>query len=456
MVFELVSAEIFILIGAIIFIGFLSLLFFERTKVPDVLILIFLGMLLTPFMSFISGGKILIDKELFAGFAPVLGVIALIIILFDGGFNLNIFRVLTEVSTATWFTALNFLFTISLVSVFLLILNWPFLEALLMGAVVGGSSSSIVLSMLSKTSAKEDTKTILSLESALTDALVIISAFVVASMIESGGDITAKGVATLFFGSFSIAAVIAVIVSILWIRVLHKFKDMPFSYMLSIAVIFLTYGFVDSVGGNGVVAILVFGLMLGNWNHIARFLRLDEQIPFDKIFRTFQSEVTFFVRTFYFVYMGIVFNFGKLLQNPVLILYSVMIVVLLVIARFMGTSILNFFNRQTSCDRLLLTTMMPRGLAAAVLATVFSVPMVAASEGGQAVAIGSGIISFPYFGEVVFLVILLTNIVATVGFYLFERKVCDVGFTGSKEVESMNEDALTPSKKPKILEQRRV
>lgn len=46
--------DVFFVIGAVLIIGFFSSQIFERTKFPDVIILMFIGMLLGPILNIVS------------------------------------------------------------------------------------------------------------------------------------------------------------------------------------------------------------------------------------------------------------------------------------------------------------------------------------------------------------------------------------------------------------------
>lgn len=107
---------IFFAVGLIILIGFFSLLFFEKTKIPDVLILMSIGVLM-------GYGLKIVDPHVFISFAPYAGALALIMILFEGGINLNFYRVLKELPEATGFTlfvfSLNSILVMSIMSLYL-------------------------------------------------------------------------------------------------------------------------------------------------------------------------------------------------------------------------------------------------------------------------------------------------------------------------------------------------
>lgn len=83
------SYLVFILTGVIISLGFIGNYLFKRKGIPDNLILILFGLLLGPIFH-------LVEPSRFAGIAPIFSSIALLIILLDGGMNLNLFKVLGE------------------------------------------------------------------------------------------------------------------------------------------------------------------------------------------------------------------------------------------------------------------------------------------------------------------------------------------------------------------------
>ena len=163
--------DVFFIIGAIIILGFITSQIFERTKFSNVILLMSAGMLLGPVL------KIVTIEGPISVLAPYIGTLALIIILFEGGLNLNFFKVLTSLAKASGFAVL----VISLSMVFLgilmhLIFGWTYLEGLLLGAVLGGTSEAIVIPFISKLTMNEDSKVILTLESTLTNPLCVIVA----------------------------------------------------------------------------------------------------------------------------------------------------------------------------------------------------------------------------------------------------------------------------------------
>jgi len=82
----------FALFGAIIVVGFLGAMMFQRLKIPDILLLIFLGMFIGPIMNFL--GFKLFSKETLLPYTSYFASVALLVILFEGGLYLNFDKVL--------------------------------------------------------------------------------------------------------------------------------------------------------------------------------------------------------------------------------------------------------------------------------------------------------------------------------------------------------------------------
>ncbi|MFH0973482.1 MAG: cation:proton antiporter [Candidatus Micrarchaeota archaeon] len=402
----------FLLLGFTIVAGFFSLMFFERTKIPDVLILMLLGMLIGPVFG-------LVDTAFFVSIAPFIGALALIIILFDGGLNLSLMKVLGQLAPATLFTLCAFVVT----SVFVAVtahfaFGWDWLWGLLLGFVVGGTSSNIVIPILSKLNASDDAKLLLNLESALTDALCIVAAISLITVLRVGA-VDSSAVLNSLLGSFAIAAIVGVVAGFAWLQVLKHPAGKPFSYMLTLAALFVLYGIIEGVKANGAIGILVFGIIIGNAKLITRSMGSKEGEAFDTELRGFQTEVSFFVRTFFFVYLGLIFNL-KAVTLPIA-LSAVVVLAAIIAARFLASTLFIRIQQRFASYKTLFVAVMPRGLAAAVLA-------------GLPAANGVAIPSFP---EIVFLIIILTNAATTIG----------LAFYGNSSTPSSPQ----PTSKPRIV-----
>ncbi len=423
-------ATAFMTLGLLILLGFFSHLFFEKTRIPDVLILMSVG-------AVIGQSLRILDSEVFVMSTPYVVALALIMILFEGGINLKFQQVLRELPLATGFTVSVFALTVAFITfVMNQLFSWSLFDALLLAVVVGDTSEAVIIPLVSRLRAPDYVKVILTLESTLTDVLCIISAITVVGIIGSG-TADPQNIASSLLAAFSIATFVAFIFGVLWIGILARFHRMHFGYLLTIAVIFVMYALVEFAGGSGPIAAFVFGLMLGNSKDVAGFLRIiDDGVVEEKI-KSFHEEVSFFVRTFFFIYLGLIFDI-KLMDDRILAVALAVLAAALA-ARFLPTYLI-FRNRKEDakeCDLecmikrevrrsiMLMSTMMSRGLAAAVLALSPTI------TGALAAADPKD------FTAIVVVTIVSTNVVTTAGSFFYERSVAKAHKPKTKEKEEV-------------------
>ena len=78
---------VFLLVTAIIAIGFFSNYFFKKTRIPDLIWLIIFGSLIGPIFH-------IIETDFFINYLSLFAAIALLIILFEGGSGINIYKLI--------------------------------------------------------------------------------------------------------------------------------------------------------------------------------------------------------------------------------------------------------------------------------------------------------------------------------------------------------------------------
>ena len=394
---------LFLFIAVIIFSGFAGQLIFKRTSLSDIILLMVLGLLLGPVLKVFPAEVI----GLFRDSAPFLGSFTLAFIMFESGLRLNFHAVLKSLQSSTIFTALVFFLNLLFVTVILSFLGWNFFAAMFVGAVFGGTSTAMVVHLVRKSSASEKTKILLEMESVITDIFTITTAFVIIEAV-SLKTINLQSIAQSIMGSFSIPIFAAAILALFWLKALRDFTTTSkHQYLLTLAILFFLFALVEYAKGNGAVAALVFGLVLGNASGIMAFLRM-KQSSLDVSTVSVHSELTFFARTFFFIYIGIIFGLDAFSAEIVFV--SIAAFAGMALARFVAVKILVFFNKGMRPDRLLISTTMSKGLAAAVMATY------PASAG----------IDLGGFEKIIillgFIIIFYSNIVSTIGLFVFEKQ----------------------------------
>lgn len=359
-----------LLVAAIaLFIGFVADHFFRRFKTPDVLILIIFGMALGP------GALGLVDMDLASRISqvtPYVAAIALSIIMFQAGMGLHIRDVLTSFSRAMLQTVVAFI--ISLVATALIcmaVLGWGPGEALLLASILGGTSGAIVIPLVCSLGVSARTRTVLTLESTITDVLVIASTMTLVAVMATGEANLGKA-AVMILTAFLVSGFIGFVGGLLWLRILSRVAGQPFAYMITLAALLSVFAVaelaVERTGG-GAVAALIFGLTLKNSDEFPQFLRDGiREYTCDAKIVNFHDEITFLVRTFFFVYLGLVLSVISL--NVIHILLGSCIFTALVLGRYISAQLIGRYIAHLEKDQRALLFMMPRGLAAAVLASI--------------------------------------------------------------------------------------
>lgn len=407
----------FLAIGSVIFIGFFGNAIFNRFRIPDVLILIFLGMLIGPD---ILGNRFgLVTSETLSNideFRDLFLSAALVIILFDGGLTLDIRSVIESMRLSAFMSILTFLLEMVSVALALyLIMDVDLMLSLILGAIVGGTSGAIVIPIANKLRIRPQTKAIMIMESAVTDVLVVVAALTLISVAQLGsfelltviGDLTVK---------FLVGGVVGLLAGIAWLFALQRLHNQPLSYMITIAALFIIAGLVEMIGSSGAVAALAFGLSLGNREFVRRRLTsVNLRIGTDGHIQHFHLEIAFFVRTFFFVYLGMLFRFDTFTEIH-LVAGLLMISVIALVRWFTSMATWKVGGLEFE-DTVALFGLMPRGLAAAVLATLPSVALVGVAAWDSDPELSA------LFINATLIVILGTTILATALSLVSERMV---------------------------------
>ncbi|HUK56574.1 MAG TPA: cation:proton antiporter [Nitrospiria bacterium] len=387
----------FALIGIIIFIGFFGSVVFQRTRIPDLPVLLFIGILLGPFLH-------LLDPAQLANFTPYFATFAMIMILFDGGMALDLRSILRQFTGAVLLAVLGFLATAALTAFIAWLFGYPLPLGLLLGAIVGGTSGAIVMPLVAQMRISEEAKTILSLESSLTDILCVVIGLSLVHLIPTG---RAEWIAPIqdLLGRFIIGILLGAACGIGWSKFLERLKRPQFSYMLTLAILFLLFSLAEFIRGNGAMAALVFGLILGNYKRFpSLFGTALASNSSEATIRGFHGELAFFIRTFFFVYIGLIFTMDHL--GPLNLLLCLLIFGAIVLSRYLAAQLLVWVYRDRKPEKMVLWLMTARGLAAAVLAPL---PVAAGIPGTEA------------FVDIVLLIILLTNLLTAIGVTWTER-----------------------------------
>jgi cell volume regulation protein A len=362
------TSRYLIMIAALFLLGAVGEVIFARTQVPDVVWLILAGVVLHA-----TGA---VDPAILDPILPLFSALTLIIVLFDGGRQIVINDLVTAAPRASALAVLGFVVSMFGVAVVvqlaaltgLLPESWTFTHSLMVGAILGGSSSLIIMPSMLLAKVEPKVSNLVGLESALTDALCVVVAVVLMNVIHSGE--ASSGRAVLEFGeNFGLALLIGMIAGWVWMPVLRTLSGNLYAYPVTLAALLCLYVIVDNIGGNPAMAVLTFSVVVGNaaalMNKIG-FSLGDRPLALDDTVVTVHTQATFFIKSFFFTYIGL-----RLSPPWSLIIVGVLVGVVLYLTRIPVTMIIAGKSGGFDDDQQkMITISLPRGMAAGVLATL--------------------------------------------------------------------------------------
>lgn len=401
---------------ALIFIGvliFFSLIFnalFEKTRVPNVLFLLLIGLLIGPVFNLVSPDDLGRLGRIFTS-------ITFIVILYESGTRLHFSDLGKAIGTSSLLTIFNFFVPVVVgMAVGYFGLGLDLLPSAFMGACVGSISTPIILPMLKQLKLGKKAESVIFLECALSDIVCLLGALALLDAMESGSFSITQTLKYMITSSV-LAIVLGFIIGYIWMGlrsiVISKLKNSLFT---AFALAFIIYGFCEYIGINGGMAVLSFGFVVGNIDEFS--VMLKKRIPQKKILKlnapvlltqdeqNFYSEIVFIFKTFFFVYIGMSIK----LSESAHMLMGIVFIVLMFIVRVPSIAL---FCRKgySSRDRRIMSILNPKGLVSAVLA---SLPLqVAITE--QEIRTGE-IIQNIIYGSVMFSIIIFSLLI-----FLFEK-----------------------------------
>jgi cell volume regulation protein A len=391
-------AAVFGFIGILLLIGFLADFLFRKTSFPDILILIALGYLIGPVLK-------IVDPSQIAPYSEIIASLALVVILFSAGLEFGFRKLISGAPRAIPLVLLGVGVSIASITSFAYyLLDWGLLDSLLLGTIVGGTSSAIVVPLISRARVPEQVSTMLSLESALNSPIVIVLALVLIGAMSSGE----TGLQISIIGQdigirFGLGIGIGIALGFFWLWMLTVLEKDPYNDIATLAIVFLFYFVVEALHGSGVIFALVFGIMLGNGVSIARLLKVKRTIEATTIMRRFHSQISFLIKTFFFIYLGLVISFHQL----GLVVLGVILSLILLFGRYIVVLLSSVGSRALLANSGILTTTFARGESTAVLTQI---------------VLAAGILNASVYPDIMMAIIVTSVVISATGVLVFARK----------------------------------
>lgn len=355
------------IIGLLIFAAHLFTEIFSRKRIPDVLLLMIIGLIIGPVFNWIK-------PESLGSVGSVFSQLTLVILLFESGTQLTFNSLTNSIKQTSILTFSTF------IAVFVVIglLGWLCLGmsptmSFMLGAAIGGTSSAVVIPTVNQISIGERSKTIVILESAFNAALCIVVALAILESYKIGkiqfGQLFGR-----VFSSFVLATLIGLLGAIFWGFVLERVRNIKNSIFTTPAFVFIIYGINEMLGYSGAIASLAFGIGLANIETLYKttLKKFSPRKPsqLNQTEKLLFSELVFLMKTFFFIYIGICIRLDDL--KLVLIGFGIAVIVFIVRIPVVYCSLSRKHDDISDQDRSYVAALVPKGLASAVLATMIA------------------------------------------------------------------------------------
>ncbi|MGH9480887.1 MAG: cation:proton antiporter [Terriglobales bacterium] len=361
------------LIGGLIFLAHLFALIFSRTRIPDVLWLLLIGVAVGPVAHLLSPAA-------FGVVGPAFVAITLVLILFESGLSLQFGRLRRALPGTLALSSSSFIGEAAVVGVAAWALTplgpW---RAFLLGIIVAGNSPTVIVPLAKGLGMGDHIRDILFLESAFGDVFSIVLALALLDF-HFNGWAHWLGTALQFTLGFGGALLLGGLGALAWSLALRKTRGLENPMFTTPAFVFLIYGGAELLRANGAIAALAFGVVLGNIEHSPLVRETLPAVGLNPAEKDFLGEIVFLLKTFFFVYIGLSVRFTDLRW----LLFGGLLSLLLLLPRIPAVRA-GLGRRAPVRDASLAACMIPKGLAAAVLAELLVQQGVPGAEALQAI-----------------------------------------------------------------------
>jgi len=358
---------IVILISLTLFLAYTSGILFTLTRVPDIVWMIGFGILFGPVLGIFKADNI-------SNLIPFVVVMALNLLLFEAGLSVDLKTFKESLQKSGYLGVITFSLTVFVIGNllhFILPATFTITEGLLFGAMIGGTSTSTVLSILGcmgmSSNDAAECRLFLVLESIVTDSLSIVTTMTLIRLIQMPEIPLTEGVKDIVF-VFIVAILVGFGVGVLWVQILDVARNRPFNYIMTIAMLSVSYTFGEQIGGPGAGALsgLVFGLTMTNYPIFVSRFKLKQKVRVEKRrLRAFYEEITFLIKSILFLFVGLQFSISAMH-----IALGVGLAIVIGLIRYSSVTVTGFFVPLNQVEVKVSRLEFSNGLTALVLSQV--------------------------------------------------------------------------------------
>jgi potassium/hydrogen antiporter len=347
----LADGELILVAGALLAAGMLASLIAGGLRVPGLLLFLFLG------MGIGSDGLGWIDFSDYE-LARLIGIIALALILFEGGLTSGLLEIRPVLPPAISLAIVGTIVTAVVTGLTATALfDFSTLDGMLLGAVLAATDGAAIFALLRTSTLKRRLATTLEAESGLNDpvAVLLVLGFIEWLQHDSYG---IADMAVLFVRQLGIGLAVGVAVGAAGVWVLRRVQLATAGLypVATLAVAALAFGGADTLHGSGFLAVYLAGLALGTVG-----------IPAQQTVTAFHQGLAWLAQVSMFLALGLLVFPSRL--DEIAVRGTVLALVLVFVARPLAVAVATLPARFSWPERIVLSAAGLRGAVPVVLAT---------------------------------------------------------------------------------------
>ncbi len=391
--------QLIILVAFLLISGVFAAKFSSQLGLPSLVLFIGVGMLIGS-----DGvGWIYFDD---ADIAQLIGVAALVIILFEGGLQTKWQTMRPVIVPALSLATLGVFITSVLTGLAAhYILDIPWLHALLLGSIVGSTDAAAVFATFKERNVKAKIQSTLEAESGTNDPMAVFLTLIFIELITS--DTSFWVMLPAFFWQMGIGLLLGLFLGRFTSYVINKIslESSGLYPILALAFAFIIYSTASLIGASGFLAVYVAGVIIGNSELTYRY----------PIFQ-FNEGLAWIAQIFMFMILGLLAFPDQVFESSVVFSGVLISVFLILIARPIAVFISTFKMDFSFKERIFISWAGLRGAVPIVLATF---PIVAGVEHSET------------FFNIIFFTVLISALIQGSTINLFAKKL---DLLGTKKV----------------------
>jgi cell volume regulation protein A len=125
-------------------------------------------------------------------------------------------------------------------------------------------------------------------------------------------------------------------VGVIWSVILHRLRTYSNHYMITLAILLQVYYIAEYFAGSGggTIACFTFGFTISNLQMLSRWLGHSLRVDIKQL-TSMNKEMSFLLKSYYFVYVGLIVNIDQRL-----LLAGVILTLMIIVMRFISGSII--------------------------------------------------------------------------------------------------------------------